>query len=123
MPIVGVKDDRSWHQSRKRGDRSKREKSKASRIVGIVDGVLAVDPRSIEVIEMFYEEHLGSRPRTCNSENPGFLGVGTHVDQEWLTNRLEVGISVPDGSIERQNSSDIETGSSLEVGQTTDSFG
>jgi len=118
-----VKDDGSWHQPRKRRYRSKREEGEPSRIVGIVDGILAVDPRPVEIIEMFDEEYLRSRSWTRDSENPGLLGVGAHVDQERLTNRFEIRISVSDGSVERENSSDIETGSSLEVGEATDRFG
>ena len=46
-----------------------------------------------------------------------------HRDHEGLAHRLEVGIDIADGAVERENGRDVQPGGALEVGQTAHRFG
>ena len=123
VPVVRVEQDRSGHEPRQGSDRGEREEGEPASVVGIVHGVLAVDARPVEVVQVLDEVDLGSGPRPGHPEDARLLGMRSHRNQEGLPHRLEIGVGIAYRAVQRQNGGDVEPGGLLEVGQPADRFG
>jgi hypothetical protein len=123
VPIMCVQQNRTGNEPREGGDGSKSKECEAAGIVGIVDGVLAIDARPVEVIQMLDEEDLGARAGPGHAKDPRLLVVSPHRDHERLPNGLEIGIHIADSAIEREYGGHVETGGALKAGQTAHRLG
>src|SRR3712207_3246472 len=101
MPVVGMQDDWTRDQSRECSDGGQGKKREPAGVVRIVDSILAVDTRAIEIVEMLHEENLRAGSGTCHPEDASFLRVGAHGHQERLAYGFKVRIGVSDGAVQR----------------------
>ena len=108
VPVVGVDEQRTRHEPRERGERGEREECEAAEIVGVVHGVLAVDPRAVEELAVLDEEDLRSRHPAGDPEDSRLLVARTYRHQKRRTHRLEVGLDVADGAIEREDGGNVQ---------------
>jgi hypothetical protein len=49
--------------------------------------------------------------------------MGSHGNHEGLTDRLEIGLDISHGAVQRKNSRDIQSGCTLEVGEAAHCLG
>src|SRR5688572_5944540 len=98
-----VEDDGTRHQAWERSDRGLRKESEPASIIRIVDGVLSVDPRAVEIVEMLDEEDLGTASRARYPKYPCLLRVRAHGHHERLADGLEIGIGVSHRAVERKD--------------------
>ena len=117
VPVVRVEEHRTAHQAGQGRERREREEGEAARVVRVVDGVLAVDPRAVEVPEVLDEEHLRAGPGARRPVDPGLLDPVAHRHQERRADRLEIGLDVADGAVERQDRQHVEAGGLLKGGE------
>jgi len=72
---------------------------------------------------MLDEKDLRSADCPGDPEDSSLFTVGAHRYHEGLPNRLQIGIHVADGAIERQDYSYVQAGRPLKVGQAAHCLG